>query len=653
LTIHLDFETYSLISVIDLGAFRYAADPSTEILCASYAIDRGPVKSWTLFDIDPPEELNDAIKSGMPVTAHNAQFEYSILRYVGPRYGWATPRADAMRCTSARSAYVGLPRSLAAAVASAGLSERKDTDGKRLVAKFCIPKRKKIKGGGIEVTRVHPGDDPEDFKNLVAYNVQDVIAERGLDDFLPELPNIEQIAFRLDSILNRRGIPLDLDAIRGAIRIMSELMVEYEALTDIVTGGLRPTQRDKLLDWLNTEGLMIQDLQRETLDKLMLTKDLPDNIKNVLEMRLEAGRAAPKKLQTMLATSVHGRAHGMLRYFGAHTGRWTGAIVQPQNLPRGELKEKSLEAAFRIIPTGNTENFRLLFDQPAAAITSCIRGFIAPKPGRELIVVDFSAIEARVLVWLAGQENIRAAYEKDLDLYKWMASQLYSVPIAEVTSEQRRIGKNLILGCGFQLGANSFIDYCARAGSIVTESFAVTAVGAYRRQHPKVVNFWYDIENAAIRCVRLKKPTAVVTANASIQFDLAEDCLRILLPSGRHLYYRKPFIRVEDTYRGPQNKLYYMAALGAGLVRNGTYGGKLVENIVQAIARDLMVLGMDAAEREGYPVILTVHDEIVAEVPAGTKDPQELERIVSRRPSWGKTLPIGAKGFRTHRYRKD
>lgn len=650
MVLHLDFETFSQVQLDAVGAVRYAADPSTEVLCAAYAEDDGPVECWEP-GMDPPRPVIEAIESGeVPIHAHGALFELAVLRYTTSRLGWPVPRYKQMRCTLARSAYAGLPRGLDSAAASMSLKERKDPDGKRLIAMFCELQRGTKKKPRW---RILPSDEPEEFGKLIAYCKQDVVTERALDKVLPDFPPIEQIAFDLDVLVNSRGFPMDLSAIDAAARIMDVISAEYLDLTDLATNGISPTQRDKLLAWLQDGGMRIADLQRATLEELMKRNDLPPLIREVLEMRMEVGRAAPKKLRSMLGVAVNGRAHGTLVFYGAHTGRWSGRVVQPHNFPRGEMKALDVETAFKLILTRDVEAFRIIFDQPAATISSCMRGFIAAEPGNELYVVDFSAIEARVLVWLAGQDDMVKAYEQGFDLYIIMASWLYGVAPGRVTGEQRRIGKNLILGCGYSLGAVSFVDYCANAGSIVTEEFAQFAVKAYRDRHPKVVSYWYEIENAAVDTIRTGRPHAVIRNGIPIRFWMDGKTLTCDLPSGRSLFYRDARIVMVEGFRGPRPQIEYLVALGARFVRTSTYGGKLVENIVQALARDLLVIGMYRAEAAGYPVVLTVHDEIVCEVRLGFGSPEELVRIVTVRPRWGLTLPISAKGFRTRRYRKD
>jgi DNA polymerase len=657
--LHLDFETFSHLDVRVVGAYRYAADPSTEILVVAWALGDGPVQHWTCEDPEPPLELLALIASGVTIAAHNAQFERAILEMAHRRLSWPKTRVEQFRCTAAKAAVMSLPRSLDKVAKLFDVAEKKDNRGKALLRRFAGLQKRKNK----EPFRIFPMEDPEGFAELVEYCRQDVEAERAVDREMPDLDPVELATFWMDFHVNEEGLPVDETAMRGAIRIASAL---GEALTEkatALTGGIAVTQRDATLAHLQERGVDIDNLQRGSLEKALAEDgdSFDDDTRDLLETRMELSRAAPKKLISMQSLLVDGRLRGTLLYHGAHTGRWTGKLFQPQNLNRGDLSADELADAFTMFVLGaDPADFAARFSAgPFGAIASCIRGFIAAPEGEMLAVVDYTAIEARVLVWLAGQADKVAAYHQGLDLYRVMASRLYNVPIAQVTDEQRRIGKNLILGCGYGLGWRSFIDYCAKSGVTINDKFSRSAVGAYREEHPAVVKLWDSTEATFRQVLRTGLPATIPGIPVEVRMEMFGDFLVIVLPSGRRLYYPQPHIALKPGFGGgpPQETLAYMGQVKSSWGSIWTYGGKLVENIVQAIARDIMVMGMLRARAAGFRLILTVHDEVVSLCrdvgKGGEADLTRFSRLLSRPPAWAAGCPVSAKGFLTKRYRKD
>lgn len=332
----------------------------------------------------------------------------------------------------------------------------------------------------------------------------------------------------------------------------------------------------------------------------------------------------------------------------------SGKLVQPHNFIRGKLKIPQIAEVFELLATGDWRLFELIFEWPIDRIAQVMRGFIKAGPGKMLYVVDYSSIEARVLVWLAQQHDVLDTFFKGADPYRVMASKLYNKPYESVDPEgdERRIGKNLVLGCGYGLGAAKFVEYSEKAGTEITPEFAKIAVKAYRDANPKVVQFWNDVEQRAIAAVRDRVPRERKIKLRNLAFFLEEFWLVIELPGGRELRYFKPRVKLVEKWGHIKPELSFMADFRGRMYPEQTYGGKLVENIVQAVARDLMVNGMFEAESECYPVIGTVHDELITEPDKGFGDIHELEQIVCRAPTWAKGLPIAAKGFVTERYRK-
>lgn len=666
--IHGDFEAFSEINLRTVGSFRYAEDPSTEVLCFSWSYDdERKVHEWdpSMGLTDSIEELFQRVEDGEEFSAHNVQMEFNMWNEVLPRhFKRKIPRlrAKQLTCTAARAAMCSLPRSLEGAGAALDCKIQKDKRGSYLLKLFSQPRKPTKKDPR---TRIMPSDAPELFRELKQYCSTDVRSEREIHNVLPVLPPFEVTAFQHDLQMNRRGIPIDVPTIRKAITVVAELEERAKKRVNELTRGINPGQRDRLIEWLEEQGLEMENLQAETVKKMLEKKKLDPKIRELLELRVEASKVSTKKLKSMLRVAMKdARARGMLLYYGAHTGRAAGKIIQPQNFIRGlpDAKEQRqlMDWVFRLLKAGaDADVFEMMFKNPLTSIAQCMRGFIKAKPGKRIIVIDYAQIEARILVWLAGQEDAIADYlrfdkGKGHDAYVLMAAFLWSIEPDEVSKDQRRIAKNLILGCGFGLGWKKFIDYCAKAGVIVDEDMAKRGVNAFRDKYYKVVEYWGDVERCAIQAVR--KPGRRVHLGV-ISFYCEEDgsFLKIRLPSGRDLYYPEPQIDlVKNKFRKGQMKeqLSFMDQKKKFWVRVGTYGGRLVENIDQAIARDIMENGVEEAERGGYPIILIVHDELLCEIETGIGSLEELSDLACKRKRWMEGLPIKASGFECQRYWK-
>lgn len=659
--IHLDFETYCVLDVRTVGAYRYALDKSCEVLIAAYAVDEDAVLAATPSTAPAGPNLSRlyalAADPSNLFWAHNAQFERAVWEAVlVRRYGAPSIARNRWRCTAALAAQAGLPRSLDKSSRALGLDMRKDPEGARLIRLFCVPRKPTKKN---PATRILPGDAPEEFQRFIEYCRQDVRTERGLHHTLPRLPESEQRAYELNCRVNERGLPIDTKLAATALRVTVEMRNMLAEETRRLTDGINPTQRDKLLEWLHERTPHVKDLQAATVRKA-LEKDLPDNVQRVLEMRLEAGKASTKKLLPMLqcAGPHDNRVRGTLLYYGAHTGREAGRLIQPQNFTRGTLTPEQQDLALDTLALGDTHLFSMLYDSPLSTISQCIRGFIRAAHGRRFVVVDYAAIEARVLAWLAQEEGMLRSYRAGLDVYVLMAALVFGVDSGHVTKEQRRIGKNLVLGCGYGLGASGFVAYCGRQELTISEELGERAVYTYREHHKRITRIWKDVERHAIYAVQSGETVRL----RNLTFSYVEtpvgrklySWLTITLPSGRRLWYPQPALTEEERYGRPAWKLSYMAEgeRTHEWIREGTYGGKLVENVVQGISRDLMVHGTACAEAAGYPVVGTVHDELITEPKNGHGSSKELERVVCQLPDWGEGIPINAEAFECQRYRK-
>ncbi len=650
--VHLDFETYCDIDIRKVGSYRYARHPSCEVLIASYWLpgmdpDLDDPLVWLPHEEPMPVDLRDAARKET-FWAHNAMFERGIWHYVlHKRHGAPDIPPERWRCTAMLAAANGLGRQLNVALRQLGTGVEKDPEGERLIKIFCKPRKPTKKDPR---TRILPGDNPKDFKRFIEYCQQDVRGEMELHDKLLPLHPREEQFYALDLRMNERGLPIDLPLVQKARLVLSVLEKEIADRVAQLTGGIKATQAAKLKDWFAEHGLDLENLQAQTIrDVLAQAADLSGDLREMLALRVEAGKASTKKLISMEACADPDDwvIQGTLLIHGAHTGRYAGRLIQPQNFIRGTLKEKAQAMVFALLDSADPDLFRVLYEWPIDVISQCMRGFIKAPPGYRFVVVDYTAIEARVLAWVAGERKVLAAYFQGVDVYKMMASSLFGIPISKVSSEQRRLAKNLVLGCGYSLGGPKFVDYCANMGVTIDPDFAKVAVKKYREDHPNIVKSWSLVEDAWVRACAGEKVRALRCV-----FYKKQDWLCVRLPSGREIRYHRPKALPVERWGRPAHDLSYATDFHGKLIREKTYGGKLVENIVQAIARDVMREGMFEAEEAGYPVLGTVHDELITLRKDGEGSAKELEKIVCTLADWTEGIPLNSEGFECYRYRK-
>jgi DNA polymerase bacteriophage-type len=697
--LHHDFETFCELNVKDTGAFCYNQHPSCDVLVLTWGESKAAIHTWIPSD-DP--EVERAVRKLMrgkareqgfkwvlhtgelpaclvelaedpkvEFHAHNAQFEFSAWEYVMVRrYG--APRIDMTRyvCTAAACAAAGLPRALEKVGAVLKLDIQKDKEGTRLLNKFAklqkARKPTKKNPDGVPARRIMPADEPEEFAKLVSYNVTDVLAEMQLPDHVPALSTLEQKYYTLDLRMNARGLPLDMKAVTRAMPILTALEQRVVTRTTELTGGIRPTQRDKMLEFFNESGIDFENLQSKTIkDYLLKNKgDLTDEQAELLLLRVEGGKASTKKLKKMLVVvCVDGRVRGGFLFYGAHTGRWAGKLIQPQNFTRGEYKPHQLEALFEVLLKLDADSMVILYEWPIDAVAQGMRGFIKAPKGKKLVVSDFSAIEARMLAWLAQETEVLKIYRANGDVYIRMASKLYKISEEELlrlckvehnpkAQGQRKFAKDIVLGCGYQMGGPGFYKNCVMRGILVEEEECKEAVAVYRKEHPAIVKFWGDVERCAVRAVHKQHTKADPVVLRNLQFYVEDRWFCIRLPSGRVLRYCDPKVEPRERFGRTVLQLSYRTEVKGMWVRESTYGGKLVENITQAVARDVMVESMVRAESRGYPIIGTVHDELIAEVDEDFGSAKELEAIMRILPKWAQDAPVNAEGWEGTRYRK-
>lgn len=680
----VDFETYSELDVRDVGAACYAEHPSTEILCLRWRMDReGAYGLWTP-DLPFPQELIDAATDGITVfEAHNTGFEFWIWYWqLHKKIGIPIPVK--WTDTLASCAYRGLPLGLEEVGSVLELPVQKDKRGKYLLQKLSQPRKptaKEKKAWAVE----HPGEPMPVLRceewglydELYDYCGQDVGAEQALSDKIGFLPKSEYQLWRLDQKINARGVQVDLEAVHAAIKIVVAVEEKLEAELSAITGGFVETggQVARIIEWLEKQGCNLPNLTKDTIEDAFNDPDYMDShvpeVRRVLQIRQYLSRASTKKLYKILECAcADGRLRGMLQYHGSQTGRWAGRLAQPHNFPRGDKDclKNGIEALIAAIKLGTSEALDLFYKNPMEAIATSLRGMFIAAPGKTLRVADFSAIEARVTMWLADQEDALDAfrqYDQGIgpDIYCVMASKLYNRPIDKVKdSKERQLGKISVLGCGYGLGVDKMIfqawkDYKVR----LTEETASLLVYGYRNGYPKVKYLWYGLEEAAINAV--ENPGKIYrygkVAYQTIH-DAAGNWLTCILPNGRRIWYYEPNVNwITVTYKdGEVRRKQQLSYQGRDNKKGGrwsivyTYGGMLTENTVQAIARDFMAEAMLRVEAAGYEIILTVHDEIVCETLIDFGSKKEFEELMIVVPEWGKGCPIAVEGWVGPRYKK-
>lgn len=661
----IDFETRSAAPIKKVGAAAYAQHPTTEVICLALKWQGQKPKIWyspkfrdaydgfRLAEVVVDLEVVEMIKAADIIEAHNAAFEYFIWKYVMPKYGFEMFDVSKLRCSAAKAAMHGLPRDLAGACAAAGVSQQKDLEGSRLMMKLCKPRRA-LKADMLRdpdwETRLYWHGTPEEFVRLGRYCLQDVRAEESLSAVLPELPEQEQKLWQLDLAINDRGIRVDIPAAHAILSSVERHSADMTKEFRRMTGLDSPKQRDATLRHLIALGVEMDGLTKGDVEKALSTTE-NEVAKRILEIRQSLSKSSTAKYQSFIDARGDGdRIRGCFMYHGAGTGRWAGRIIQPQNFPRGSFAD--VEACVQMFQEGDLEGIKLLYGDPMVAASTCIRAMIVPAPGYDFVCADYSSIEGRVLAWLAGEESALDVYRKGRDPYKVAAAAIYHVGYDAVTKPQRQIGKVAELALGYQGAAGAFNMMALGYGVSVPEAEVVRIVEKWRESRPATTQLWRSLEDA---CRDAVEHPGKVTAFRSIKMVVRGKMLAIRLPSGRCLWYANPRIEPKDMKWGGTKDVIAFDGVNSTTRKWGTqylYGGLLAENVTQATARDLLVEGMFSVEAAGYPVVLHVHDELVAEVPEGFGSVEEFERLMCTLPAWAEGLPIKAEGWRGKRYKK-
>lgn len=673
--LHLDFETYSECNLREVGAWVYANHPSTEVLCAAYALNDEAPELWTPSDPIPWFTLEEHV-GDYEYHAHNAQFEVFIWKYVLAGR-WGVPMGyHQWRCTAAQAAAFALPRKLADACAVVGLpeDEQKDKRGTYLIQRLCKPYR------GERVS------DPELLNELYEYCLQDVIAERALGERIPKLIPHEQKVWELDQTINERGVPIDLESVENAIYL-------YEKKTELLTNRIKklsgienPNSHPQVMSWLEEQDYPLENLQASTIDEELDRGVAPELVLKVLKYRRDLARTPPKKYYKMRdIASVDGRAHGMFLYRSTHPGRWSGQFVQPHNLMRPVIDDTD----------GCTETYRhrdlglleFCYGEAMAALSSTVRSMFKAEEGKTFMACDYSAIEARLVPWQANETKVLDIFRGDGLVYERQAGALWQQDFRTVDSKQRQVGKVCVLAFGFEGGYGAYMNMAGNYGVDVdgiaaeatdeqrirmedskrwwasiddprylsdAEAFGDVAKQVWREENPNVVAYWKAILETALEIVDrgYKKGNRTVGRVNRVRFAmLNKTTLCCLLPSGRRIHWHHPY-RSKNRWGRPIIRFMGVDGETKRWSKQQTHGGKIVQNITEGLGSDLLAGAMLRHEENGFPVVLHVHDEDVCEVSIEGADLKKFKKLFLQGEPWADGLPLNGDEWQELRYRK-
>jgi len=640
----IDIETFSDIDLIKCGVYKYADSPAFEILLFSYSIDDGEIHIVDLVRGEElPDEITEAIKSDTVIkTAFNAQFERVCLsKHLGILLD-----PSSWYCTAVQAAELSLPSSLADVGAALGLERQKMTEGKELIKYFCVSCKPTKSNGGR--TRNMPKDAPEKWALFKEYCKRDVDVERQIAKKLEMYPisESEHRLYVLDQRINDRGVLVDLSLAQQAIKINSIQTAVATEQAYTLTGLENPNSVAQLKDWLIENGVEIDSLSKKAV--AALADETDGDIQEMLHLRLLMSKTSVKKYEAVMrSVCKDNRVRGMMRFCGAsRTGRWSGNILQPQNLPQNHLPDLTL--ARDIVKDGDFEMLDMTFGNVPNVLSELIRTVLIPKQNHRFIVADFSAIEARVLSWLAGEQWRLDTFRNGGDIYCASASQMFRVPVEKhgVNGHLRQKGKISELACGYG-GSVGALKNMGAVEMGVPEDELQGLINDWRNANPHIVKLWTEVGNTAMKAIKEK----TIVSLGKLVFMYERGILFIRLPSGRRLSYIKP--RIGTNRFGGDSITYMGVSASKKWERLETFGGKLVENIVQAIARDLLASAMMNVANAGYDIVFHVHDEIIAEVPDGQGSVDEMCMLMSINPDWADGIPLSADGYECEYYRKD
>ena len=644
-TLSIDIETYSDQNLAKTGVYRYVESPIFEILLFAYSVDGGSVQQVDLAcgEQIPAKVLSALTDGSVTKWAFNANFERICLsRFLGfPTGDYLAP--DSWKCSMVWAATMGLPLSLEGVGAVLGLEKQKLTEGKDLIKYFCQPCAPTKSNG--QRTRNLPAHSPDKWLAFKKYNIRDVETEMSIQTRLAKYPVPDSVwdEYHIDQEINDRGVALDMELVRQAIQMDGRSRSELTQAMKELTALENPNSVQQMKQWLSDNGLEVDSLGKKEVAEML--KTAPAELQKVLLLRQQLAKSSVKKYQAMeKAVCADGRARGMFQFYGANrTGRWAGRIIQMQNLPQNHLSD--LAEARGLVRCGDFEGVKMLYEDVPDTLSQLIRTAFVPQGDRKFIVADFSAIEARVIAWLAGEEWRQKVFSDGKDIYCASASQMFGVPVEKhgVNGHLRQKGKiaELALGYGGSVGA---LRAMGALDMGLTEDELPPLVGAWRQANPKIVQFWWAVDRAVMEAVRFKH----TNETHGITFSCRSGMLFIMLPSGRHLAYVKPKIGTNKfggdciTYEGVGGTKKWE--------RLDSYGPKFVENIVQATARDILCYAMKTLRC--CSIVMHIHDEVVIEA----DHRMSLQAIcdqMGRTPPWAKGLQLRADGYETEFYKKD
>lgn len=663
--LHIDFETFSEVDLKKVGTYAYSIHPSTECLMMAYAIQDQYPKIW--LPSDPyPDWVNRLFNShsNFPYQIHawNDLFEYFIMKNV---LKWPVPPIKYWIDTAASATALSLPRSLeeCCKVLNVPNEFRKKESGKHLIKLFSIPQRRNKK-----VWRIKPEDEPEKFNEFKDYCIYDVISDRYVYKTIKPLSKINRKSQMLDRKINIRGVHFDISSVKSAIKIRDAAKIKrHKKVLKLTNGKLSNINSpSQFVSYCRQLGVNFENSQKEYLKREIKKLEEKMNkcyildykkskiykhIIDITNIRLSISKASLAKYDKLLIiTNNKNKAYGLLRWHGAGTGRWSGNLFQPHNLQRPSFKNIHLCA--ELFKYENHNILDVLYGDSLEALASSIRAMIIPSEGNRLVVSDFSQIESRVLKWQARDEKGLSIYIKGKDIYKFNAAAAFKVKYENVTDKQRTIGKVIELACGYQGALGAFKNFADDYGVVIPDNEALKLIKVWRSGNPKIVKYWYNLEAAVINAI--KNPGSVQSCQC-IKFTVrgtgSYKFLYMLLPSGRLLAYHKPEIiekrgRFIIYYYGPDSKKNNKYG------RQQMYGGKIAQNATEGIATDRLIYSMHKIEESGYPIILSVHDEIISDVPKGHGSIEEFNNIMKENPPWAKDLPVDCDGYEAMNYKK-
>lgn len=663
----IDIETRSSVDIKKAGAYKYAQSQDFQILLFAYQWDNTPVQivDLTCGEKIPDWVLNALVDKDVVKHAYNAAFEWYSLN----RGGYATP-LEQWKCTMAHGLYCGYTAGLDATGKAIGLPQDKQkmTVGKALIKYFCVPCKPTRSNGGR--TWNQPWHDQDKWNLFKEYCIQDVVTEREILKRLSQfpMPDDEELLWQLDVRMNAFGVKVDTDVITGALYIDN---ISTEKLTDeaiAISGLSNPNSAAQLVPWINERASvhtgyhdLLSDLQKATVEEALKNEDLPDEVCRMLKIRQQLGKTSIKKYVAMDEARGEGdRVRGLTQYYGANrTGRWAGRMVQMQNLPRNYIK--TLDYARKLVTSKNYEGLKLLYGNVPDTLSQLIRTTFIPTEGRKFVVADFSAIEARVIAWLAGEQWVNEVFATHGKIYEATAAQMFHVPIEKISKgnpeyDLRQKGKVATLALGYQ-GSVPALQSMRKTYKIpeseLPDEELPDIVQRWRQANPRIKDLWYAVEQAALTVMQTAQPQGIYGLIFALEGDLVygQSFLTVQLPSGRKLYYPKPFLK-ENQFDKMAIHYYTVGQQTKKWEVTSTYGGKMTENIVQAIARDCLAVTLNRIEARGLQTVFHVHDEVIIDAPMEVTVDSVCDLMGEPIP-WAPGLILKGAGFETSYYMKD